>query len=86
MNKKILIWIIVFFSTILLASGWYFGFTKYIDYRNIQSVEQINSLIESPESKETCKTILDFNVSNAEWNTKFKRSADFDAYSELNCE
>ena len=71
-NNKILFWIILFLSTIIIASWWYFWVTKYLDYRAKIAVWEINKAVEKEFSKENCQKILDFDIEDAEWNKNFK--------------
>ncbi len=74
MNKKILIWIMVLLSTIIIASAGYLGLTKYVQYTNIQKVAEINALLSTKESRENCKKILDFDTKSIKRNTEFNIS------------
>ncbi len=82
MNKRVLIWIVIFLSSILIASGWYLGFTKYIDYRNLKNVEEINTVLDQKETQEVCEKILLFDETHATWNNKFRKDA-FKTYKKI---
>ena len=71
-NNKILLSIIIFLSTIIIAIWWYFWVTKYLDYKAKIAVWEINKVVEKDFSKENCEKILDFDIKDAEWNKNFK--------------
>ena len=71
MNKKVLIWVILFLSSLIIASGWYFGVTKYIDYKDSKNIEEVNALLQQKETKAICNTLLNFDQEKVSWNKQF---------------
>ena len=71
-NNKILLVIIIFLSTLLIAGWSYIWVMKYIDYKAKIAIEEINKIVEKELSKENCEKILDFDISDWENNKNFK--------------
>jgi len=72
MNKKILTALIIFLTTILIASLSYWWIIKYIESNTENIVLEINNTIENKFSKESCKKILNFNLKKFSLNKNLK--------------
>jgi len=84
-NKKVLIAIIVFLSTIIIASWLFYWISKYIDYKKEKIVLEINNTLKQKQSKETCEKILNFDMDSDVYNNNKFKKQDFSVYRK-NCD
>ncbi len=71
-NRKILFSVIVFLSTIILASWWFFWYQKFQVYKAINWLDEINSILTKWDySRKNCETILAFKSSLVEDKANF---------------